>query len=225
MRKKVCLSVCGVWFSLLLIQLIIALCILKYPTLDSEFYGFLIPLNLCLPVIAAVFTFVSSEKRKFLKWFSVVFTALGVLNAAVFLTFTTWFFHVPVSTFYPLVSYTDNVADYLNVEKDIQQRHGEYFKRFFPEEIPGNATDVRYEYLRRIDELEFRVALEYTLPEPDFSRVKQQAESDEYAVLRQEDDSVFYEYFYEIDATLRLRLSFDEASRRVCYRAEHFNDC
>lgn len=225
MRKKVCLSVCGVWFSLLLIQLILALCILKYPALDSEFFGFLIPLNLCLPVIAAVLTFVSSENRKFLKWFSVVLTALGVLNAAVFLTFTTWFFHAPVSTFYPMVSYTDHVDNYLNVEKDIQEQHGENFKRFFPEEIPENATDVRYEYRRRIDELEFSIVLEYTLPEADFFRVKQQAECDEYAVLREEDGSVFYEYFYEVDMTLRLRLHFDEVSHRICYRAEHFNDC
>lgn len=225
MRKKVCLTVCGVWFSLLLIQLIIALCILKYPALDPQFYGFLIPLNLCLPVIATVFTLLSSEKRKLFKWLSVGFTAVGVLNALVFLTFTTWFFHAPVTTFYPMISYTEDADDYLKVEKDIGKQHGDYLERFFPEEIPREATDIRYEYYRRIDELEFRVVLEYTLPEADFIRLKQQTERDEYAMLREEDGSMFYEYFYEVDATLRLRLRFDENLRRICYRAEHFNDC
>ena len=132
--------VCLLW-ELVVVGIHIFMCSLhKFPTLNHEFFGWLIPVFMTLPFIALLLGLASIDRKKIVRTFAKIFTAFGIV-----LYIACAFFPCAYPPLYPLMSDTKNVEDYLIFDIEFTWLY-DNIVGVIPETIPENATNVVYNY-------------------------------------------------------------------------------
>lgn len=218
-RIIVWITVCSIWNLAVIIPHIIMRSHLKFPTLNFEFYGWLIPVFMTVPFHCLFFGIVSVYRKKIMKAFAVCYTVVGIFCYITFLTFTTMCFTEWEPGLYPLVSETDNVADYLVTDNEM-----EYDKiyKIFPEKIPERVEGVEYKYRYEPLELDYNVDAKWSLPQADYdtekARVRQNAEE-----CREEDGKTICKLWWRSDEVAtpgiyyNIDVEFEDKTQAVRY--------
>ncbi len=113
---------------------------LKFPTLNLEVLGWLVPVFIAVPFIALLFGVLSVRRKKeLMEAFAIIFAVLGALIYVAYVGFS--IFILP-----PLMSDTKNTQDYLVFDSDFVMDFYDEIVEVIPETIPENATNVVYNY-------------------------------------------------------------------------------
>ena len=112
----------------------------KFPTLNPELFGWLIPVFMILPFVALLLGLVSIDRKKAMGIFAKAFTALGIV-----LYIACAFLPCAYPPLYPLMSETKNTENYLVFDDDFAWLYNDIVG-VIPETIPENATNVVYNY-------------------------------------------------------------------------------
>ena len=134
------LIVCLLWETLVVGVHILMRSQLKFPTLNLEVLGWLVPIFMAVPLVALVFGVVSVRRKKeLMEAFSIIFAVLSALLCVVHIGFS--MFILP-----PFMSDTKKIGDYLVFDADFVTDLYDEIVEVIPETIPENATNVVYNY-------------------------------------------------------------------------------
>ena len=209
----------GVWFSiawliLVTLPVIIVAANLKFPAFDHQRYGqILIPIFLILPLLSLVYNLVAYRAEKTYKVVDILLISIFVIEM-ICTAVCTFGFKYYYNDLYPLVSATTDPSNYLVIENRFEETDIEYVKTVFPEKIPEEATNVKYNYrcaALGIYDIEAQWKLPYE---------KYMAERDKYIPRssKSENSDSIYEYDFEFDNDIFVaKISFDDSQCIVRY--------
>ena len=157
--------VCLLWESVV-VGLHIFICSrFKFPTLNPEFFAWIIPVFMVVPFLTLVFGIASIDKNKLIRVLAKIFAIIGIL------IYGAYFYLVGnVPPLYPVMSETKNTEDYLVFDSDIAWLYGDIVE-VIPESIPENATNVVYNY-RFEPALDAWMYVYWELPEDEYEAFK-----------------------------------------------------
>ena len=157
--------VCLLWESVV-VGLHIFICSrFKFPTLNPEFFAWIIPVFMAVPFLTLVFGIVSIDKNKLIRVLAKIFAVIAILIYGVYFYFVGSF-----PPLYPIMSDTKNSEDYLVFDSDIAWLYGDIIE-VIPESIPENATNVVYNY-RFEPALDAWMYVYWELPEDEYEAFK-----------------------------------------------------
>lgn len=192
---------------------------LKFPTLNFEFFGWLIPVFMTIPFHGLFFGILSVYRKRFMKVFATVYITVGILCYVSFVAVVTLGFSSWEPTLYPLISETDNISHYLMLDNETEY---EIIYKMFPREILESAENIQYKYRYEPIELDYEVNAQWFLSQTDYDaekmRVKQNADECE-----EEDGKTVCTFFWcgQYDrspgALYNIEIEFDDGMRTVNY--------
>ncbi len=212
--------ICSLWnFAVITIHIIMR-SQLKFPTLNFEFFGWLIPVFMTVPFHGMFFGIISVYRKRFMKIFAIAYTTVGIICyisfvAAVTLGFSQW-----EPALYPLISETDNISFYLVLDNETEY---EAIFKMFPSDIPASANNIQYKYRYEPIELDYEVNAQWLLSQTDYDsekmRVKQNADECE-----QVSGKTLYKLWWQGEAEhspgvyYNAEVEFDSETKEVKYR-------
>ncbi len=137
--------VCMVWELVVIGIHIFMSSQLKFPTLNPELFGWLIPVFMAVPFIVLFLGLVSIDRKKPVKILAIVFAILSIVIYVDYIFLTTGGFRVWEPGLYPLMSETEDIKDYLVFDDDFAENYDEIVD-IIPETVPDDATYVVYNY-------------------------------------------------------------------------------
>lgn len=211
--------ICSLWNLSVITIHIIMRSQLKFPTLNFEFFGWLIPVFMTVPFHGLFFGILSVYRKRFMKGFAKVYTTVGILCYIFFVAFVTLGFSQWEPGLYPLVSETDDVSHYLILDYETEY---EKIYKVLPERVPENAQNIRYEYHYAPIELDYTVDAQWRLPENDFEEEKERVSAKAHNCTDNGNKTV-YSFFWsgQYDrspgALYNIEIEFDDGTRTVSY--------
>lgn len=174
-KKKQILTwiiVCLLWETLVVGVHILMRSQLKFPVLNLELFGWLIPVFMAVPFWALLFGIVSVYRKRLMKAFAVVFTVLGVMVYIAYIAFVTLGLAVWEPGLYPLISKTESTADYLVLDGKFAENYDE-ITEIMPKTIPDDATSIEYNY-RYEPGMRGFLSVSWKLPESEYETFKKE---------------------------------------------------
>lgn len=143
-RTRTILSV--LWLLLVTIPIIVTVCNLRFPAFDYRRFGqIIIPLFLILPLVSVIYSVAVYKSEKAHKIIDSLLV-LGLVFEMICTTICTFGFRNYNNDLYPLVSTTEELENYLVIEKRFEESDRKYILQVFPEKIPEDATETSYYY-------------------------------------------------------------------------------
>ena len=213
------ITVCSVWNLAVITVHIIMRSQLKFPTLNFEFFGWLIPVFMTIPFHGLFFGILSVYRKRFMKVFATVYNTVGILCYVSFVAVVTLGFSQWEPGLYPLVSETDNISHYLILDYETWY---EKIYKVLPERIPENAQNIQYEYHYAPIELDYTVDAQWRLPENDFEEEKERISADAQECIEEDNKTVctFFwcgQYDRSPGALYNIEIEFDDGTGTVSY--------
>lgn len=138
-KTTVWMVVCLVW-ELVVVGLYIYMCTqFKFPKINFDSLGWLIPVFIVVPLVVLLFGVLSVRRKKeLIEAFAIIFAVLSALLYCA---------HIFLSLFFlpPIMSDTTNKDNYLVLDNDMALLYDDIVG-VIPESIPENATNVVYKY-------------------------------------------------------------------------------
>ncbi len=211
--------ICSLWNFAVITVHIIMRSQLEFPTLDFDFYGWLIPVFMTVPFHGLIFGILSVYRKRLIKAFAIFYTAAGIIFYISFVAFVTLGFTQFEPGLYPLVSETDDISHYLILDNETDY---EKVYMVLPEAVPFNAQNIKYKYCYEPVELDYTVDVQWSLSENDFEQEKERVS--EYAQECINNDSktvcTFFwsgQYDKAPGALYNAEVEFDDETRTVSY--------
>ena len=138
-KRTAWIVVCLLWELVVIGFYIYMHSLFKFPKLNFDFLGWLIPIFIVVPLLALLFGVLSVRRKKeLMEAFAIIFAVLSALLYCA---------HIFLSLFMlsPIMSDTTNKDDYLVLDNDMALCY-EDIVAVIPEAIPENATNVVYKY-------------------------------------------------------------------------------
>lgn len=172
MKRKTNVALSIVWIILVYGLFLFMRSQLKFPTLDLNNYGWLVPVFMIVSFWGGVLALVSTEKRTKLRVFTSVLLIVGIVVSFCYTLATTFFFNFMEPGIYPLYSETTNPDDYLVLDGEFEGNY-ETLTELMPREIPEEAENVKYKYYYN-STLSGRFEVSWSLPEKEYEQLKKQ---------------------------------------------------
>lgn len=131
---------------------------LRFPKITGGFVAYLI---LFVP-ISIPCLFLCIKKRKVA--LDIIFVILFVLSV-IYVYCSTLGFEAREPVFYPLVSQTNEVSNYLEIDNGVVDEENEKMLReVFPKSIPEEATEITYDYFYGAGDFSISILAKWKLP-------------------------------------------------------------
>ncbi|MFT4006156.1 MAG: zf-HC2 domain-containing protein [Lacrimispora sp.] len=169
------------------------------------------------PVIIAILELCSIKRSKIQHFTRKFISNILIQSVAVFLSLViaiTIFLIVP-----PLESQTDNLDEYLKVDKSIL-KYETIYNKFFPANIPENASDLEYHYKKYSNIVNTNVQIQFSmkLPESQYLTERDRVLGNNVIPIKGEKntfDVTLYEVRYP--GKVKLEFSYDDVIKRLTY--------
>lgn len=215
MKKKYRIVLDVLWFLLVLIPFIIMAFQVKYPSLDMNRFGWIVPVFFTLPIISLIISCISTSDRCRLKKVSDLIIYVGGSAYIIFLFVSTLGFKVWMPAVYPISSQTENPSNYLLIEDKFEHSEERYLNAVFPNEIPSNAYDVTYFYKCNAALGNYTIRAEWTLPLEDYVLIKEKEIRNKDNLIV-EDGKDVYNIYMNNDKYFA-KIVFNDLDNRVAY--------
>lgn len=214
--------VCSIWNVLVITMHIIMRSSLEFPTLNFERGGWLIPIFMTVPFHALFFGIISVYRKRLMKVFAVIYTAVGMLCYLVFISIVLYInfaFEAREPLLYPLISETDNPAHYLVFDNETEY---EKICEALPMEIPEAAQNVTYKYRYIPEGMDYTVDAQWALPGNDFEKEKERVSTNAQECIEEDNKTVctFFwcgQYDRSPGALYNIEIEFDNETGTVSY--------
>lgn len=218
------LIVCLLWETLVVGVHILMRSQLKFPTLNFELFGWLVPMFMAVPFWALLFGIVSVYRKRLMKIVAVVFTVFGVLIYIGYIGLVTGGFQDLKPGIYPLMSDTNEVKNYLVLDGDFLVNRDK-ITEIMPENIPDKATDIVYSY-RYEPAMYGCVNISYTLPEAEYEAFKSETLQKD-GIIDETANGVSFLSKWSSDGfcTVWSELNFNDNSHSINYSARESYAC
>lgn len=226
MKRKINIALSLIWLVLVYGLFFYMRSQLKFPTLDLQNEGWLVPLFMTVSFWGLVLALVSGEKRKKLRIFSSVFIIIGIIASACYTTVTTYFFNTDEPGIYPLYSETTDTADYLIFDKAFEGNY-DYIIQFMPSQIPEEAENVKYEY-KYNSTLSGSFSASWSLPQAKYEALKKETLGKKGEIAYNADITIFTTNWDITDASVfgtSFSAEFNDATRTVSYSSRQIYCC
>ena len=173
--------------------------------------SFSVPVIVLLYLFPVIIFFVAKFTKKE-KTFSCFLLLCNVI-CLVYISLSVFLVDYDMKWLYPLGSKTTSTENYLTIDKeDLYAVEEDKLFSVFPEEIPDNASDVRYEYSYYTD---MYILAQWVLPKEDFNTEKRRvAEMFTYGATPEIDQE---KYLFENTGANKFYVEFDEQTYSVKY--------
>jgi Predicted integral membrane protein len=125
-------------------------------------------------------------------------------------------------SFPPIQSYTDKPENYLIVEKNVG-KYSKIYENFFPNKIPNNANNVKYNYKKYEGLFEENIELiaSWSLASDEYEMAKQKVLNSSYLEKRDYDHNSFKVYLKGLSYpnNLQLIFTYNDKEKTVFYSA------
>lgn len=198
-RRKITLwiIVCLLWETLVVGVHIFMRSQLKFPALNLEVLGWLVPIFMAVPLVALVFGVASVHRKRLMKTIAVIFTFLGVLIYVAYVGLVTFGFTDWKPGLYPLMSKTQNVENYLVLDGRFDKNYDEITK-IMPKSVPKNAKNVSYNY-EYDPTSRASVSAAWELPENEYITFKNESLNKGLLSSAKASDYEFFEYKWNVE--------------------------
>lgn len=208
--------VCLLWETLVVGVHILMRSQLKFPTLNLELFGWLVPMFMAVPFWALLFGIVSVYRKRLMKAFAVMFTSLGIVVYIAYIAFVTLGLTVWEPGLYPLISKTESTADYLVLDGRFEKNYDEITK-IMPKTIPEGARNVSYSY-EYDPTLRASLSVAWELPENEYIAFKNET-LNKGLLSSAKASEEFFEYKWNVEEIpafhSRMLIGFDDTSHGV----------
>ncbi len=170
---------------------------MKFPVIAGGIVLKIVMLVLILlPVIFILISKLTGKEKVLVVIFSIC-TVLNFISVFIF----TFGFALDAPFFYPVVSYTDSVSDYMILDENVLYIDHDVLSAIFPESVPEKATDITYEYYCDMPSSTVKIYAKWTLPDEEYFLEKRRL-IDDYGSLiynlkvefNDQEKSVYYIY-------------------------------
>ena len=226
MKRKINVALSLVWIVLVYGLFFYMRSQLKFPTLDLNNGGWLVPLFMTVSFWGLVFALVSVEKRKKLRVFSSVFIIIGIIASLCYTTVTTFFFNTDEPGIYPLYSQTSDPDDYLIFDERFEGNY-EYLTEIMPKKIPEEAENVIYEY-KYNSTLSGSLKASWSLPQVQYDALKKETLNKEGDIAYGEGVTTFTAAWNITDIPAfwtNFIVEFNDVAKTVTYSARQIYCC
>ncbi len=152
------------WVALIIAPIIYYARQMKFPVIAGGIVLKIIMLILILlPVIFILISKLTGKEKVLV----VIFSVCIVLNFISVFIFN-FGFTLDTPFFYPVVSYTDSVSDYMILDENVLYIDQSVLSTIFPESVPENATDITYEYYCDTPSNTVKIYAKWTLPKEEY---------------------------------------------------------
>lgn len=172
MKRKTNIVLSAVWIALVYGLFFFMRSQLKFPTLDLNNYGWLVPAFMTVSFWGVVVALVATAKRKKLRVFTSVFLIAGIVVSFCYTLATTYFFNSTEPGLYPLYSETTSPDDYLVLDGKFEGNY-ETLTQLMPREIPEEAENVAYRYYYNSTR-SGRFEASWSLPEAEYEQLRKE---------------------------------------------------
>ena len=182
----------------------------KFPKLNFDFLGWLIPIFIVVPLLALLFGVLSVRRKKeLMEAFAIIFAVLSALLYCA---------HIFLSLFMlsPIMSETNNKDDYLVLDNDMALSY-EDIVGVIPEAIPENATNVVYSY-HYVPWEDGWIYFYWELPEDEYEAFKNETLQKDGTIEKDNRGIIFYPS-WNTDGFLSIRMDLifnDENNSVIC---------
>lgn len=207
--------ICLLWESVV-VGIHMFMCLLyKFPTLNLEHFGWLVPVFMMLPFVALFLGIVSVHRKKLMKVFAVIFTALGIV-----MYIACAFLPCAYPPLYPLMSDTKNTEDYLVFDDDFVWLYDDIVG-VIPETIPESATNVVYNYHYELA-AEGWMYVYWELPEDEYEAFKNETLQKD-GMITEDSRGIIFNPSWNGDISVWLDLILnDDNNSVICHFRQNF---
>lgn len=212
-RRKITvwIIVCLLWETLIVGVHIFMRSQLKFPTLNFEVFGWLIPVFMAVPFVALFFGIVSVHRKRLMKTIAVIFTVLGMLIYVVYVGLVTGGLTYWKPGMYPIISKTQKVENYLVLDSRFDKNYDEITK-IMPKTVPETAKNVSY-YYEYDPTSRALLSISWELPENEYITFKDESLNKGLLSSAKASDE-FFEY----------KWNFEEGTAFNCWMLMEFSD-
>lgn len=191
------------WVFFLLLPYVFYASKIQHPKLAG---GFIVKIILIVMITLPAFIKLIGNRFNKNKLVLKFFIGCIVLRFLSVLAFT-FAFTVKDPFFYPIVSYTDSIKDYLVLDDNIVYVSYDELYYVFPEKIPREAQNVIYRYYCDTSSNTMEINAEWGLPEEDYYIEKVRINGSKYGSV----------YTYGNSFAYRLAVEFDDEKKSIRY--------
>ena len=191
------------WVALILVPIFYYAQKMKFPVICP---GIITKIITVIVLLFPFIFFLIARITKKEKIFSIIFLALFLFNLLFTCIFTFGFAH-NTPFFYPIISYTDSIDDYLVIDDDVLYVNTDDLFNVFPEKVPNEATSRNYEYYCDIPSNTVKIFAKWVLPENEYWTEKSR-------LISNYNENSFFDYGSLI---YTLVVEFNDKEKSICY--------
>lgn len=216
--------VCLLWEALVVGVHIFMRSQLKFPALNFELFGWLVPVFMAVPFIALFLGVLSIDRKKLMRVLAKTFAIIGILVYLFYMEVVTGGFEVLKPGIYPLMSETNDIEDYLVLDGDFLVNRDKIIE-IMPDTLPAKATNIVYNY-KYEPAMYGCVNILYTLPKAEYEAFKIETLKKD-GSIEETDNGIKFISKWSNDGfcTIWSELTFDDSSYSIKYIARESYAC